>query len=128
MPNANFLIVLLCFMMILLIFVAILFFVFTFFRPWMKAFVSGVPIPLAGLIGMKIRRSNIQQILEQGIAAAQAGQPISWPDLERAWLQKVDLEKVTLAYVTSQQRNLGFTFPELVAAEQEGKLAKLLQQ
>lgn len=90
----------------------------TLFRPWLRAFLSGVPITLFQLVGMKLRRLNTRLILEQGIAASQAGHPVSWADLERACLQKVDLEKVTQAYITSRKRDENFTFDELVSAEQ----------
>ncbi len=110
------------------LFIVFLLAFFSFFRPWLKGFLAGTPISLFNLIGMRLRRSNVNLILDQGIAVAQAGHRISWPDLERAYLQKVDLEKMTLAYISSQKQNLGFTFRELVEAELEGNLAKFMQK
>ena len=101
---------------------------YTFFRPWIKGFLSGTPISLFQLIGMKLRRVNINEVMTQGIASAQAGHPIPWVDLERAWLQKVDLEKVTLAYIACQKQDERFTFPELVEAERHDRLDDLLKR
>jgi hypothetical protein len=46
--------------------------------------------------------------------------------MERAYLQGVDLEKVTLAYIRSKSENLGFTFEELVKAELDFRLREKL--
>jgi uncharacterized protein YqfA (UPF0365 family) len=111
------------------IFLIIVFVVFIgFFRPWLRAFLTGAPITLFQLIGMKLRRVNTNQVLTQGCVAAQAEYPIPWVELERAWLQRVDLEKVTLAYIACQKRDDRFTFQELVEAERDDRLDKLLKR
>lgn len=90
-------------------------------RTWLQAFLSGTPITFVSLIGMKLRKSDMQKIVEQCIVSTQAGFPISCADMERAWLQKVDIVKVTTAYITARRREQDFSFQELVAAELEGK-------
>lgn len=90
-------------------------------RTWLQAFLSGTPITFVSLIGMKLRKSDMQKIVEQCIVSTQAGFPISCADMERAWLQKVDIVKVTTAYITARRREQDFSFRELVAAELEGK-------
>jgi hypothetical protein len=47
--------------------------------------------------------------------------------MERAWLQKVDIAKVTLAYITARKREQDFPFVELVDAEREGRLESRLR-
>jgi len=90
-------------------------------QTWLQAFLSGTPITFVSLIGMKLRKSDMQKIVEQCIVSTQAGFPISCADMERAWLQKVDIVKVTTAYITARRREQDFSFQELVAAELEGK-------
>jgi uncharacterized protein YqfA (UPF0365 family) len=89
-------------------------------RIWLQAYLSGTPITFVSLIGMKLRKSDMKKIVEQCIVSTQAGFPISCADMERAWLQKVDIVKVTTAYITARRREQDFSFPELVTAELEG--------
>ncbi len=96
-------------------------------RPWVKAFTSGTPISVFQIIGMRFRKVDLGLVLDQGIAANQAGFPVSWNDLESAYLQGVDLERLTTAYIAAQKRELGFTFQELVDADRDDRLEKLLQ-
>ncbi len=99
-----------------------------FFPAWLRGVLSGTPITMINLLGMRLRRSNVNAIVDQCIAASQAGHPVSCADMERAWLQKVDIEKVTLAYITAKKRELNFTFQELVDAERAGRLEELLKR
>ena len=64
-----------------------------FFRPWLRAFLSGRLIILFQIIGLRIRKVNLNEIIAQGIAAAQGGHSVEWAELERAYLQGIDLKK-----------------------------------
>ena len=64
-----------------------------FFRPWLQAFVSGCPVSVFQLIGMRLRKVDPNKIVSVGIAATQGGHPVGWAELERAYLQGVDLRK-----------------------------------
>lgn len=99
-----------------------------FFRPWLQAFVSGCPVSVFQLIGMRLRKVDPNKIVSVGIAATQGGHPVGWAELERAYLQGVDIEKVSMAYVTASERGDNFTFEELVDAERESRLDKLLNR
>ena len=91
MPAAQiFLIVVILVVLFSLLLIFVVF--FSFFRAWLRAFMSGAPIPFIQLIGMKLRKSDANLIVSQGIAASQAVFPIPWVDLERAFLQQVDLK------------------------------------
>ena len=48
--------------------------------------------------------------------------------MEKAWVQGVDLEKVTLAIIQANRENMGITFQELVDAELENRLADMLDR
>lgn len=99
-----------------------------FFRPWLRAFLSGRPISLFQIIGMRFRKVNPDEIITHGIATAQGGHPVDWAELERAYLQGVDLNKVATAYVTAKQRGDDFSFAELVNAERESRLEEMLNR
>lgn len=98
------------------------------FRPWLQAFLSGCPISVFQLIGMRLRKVNPNKIIPVAIAATQGGHPVGWADLERAYVQGIDIEKVTTAYVTARERGDNFTFEELVDAERESRLDSLLSR
>ena len=98
------------------------------FRPWLQAFLSGCPVSVFQLIGMRLRNVNPNHIIPVAISATQGGHPIAWAELERAYLQKIDIEKVATAYVTARERGDNFTFEELVDAERESRLDELLKR
>jgi uncharacterized protein YqfA (UPF0365 family) len=100
----------------------------SFSRLWIRAFLSGTKIMMFDLIGMRLRGSNMKTIVEQCIVSSQAGFPVSCKDMERAFLQKVDIEKVTAAYIVSKEQQLDFSFMELVEAEREQRLEKMLDR
>ncbi len=127
LSQANTVIIIVAAVFIGVVFLTLLIVFLTFFRLWLQAFLSGRPIPLFQLIGMKIRRVPGRLIVESGIAASQAGYPIPWSELETAYLRGVDLNKVTLAFITAKRRDDPFTFEELVDAESEQRLADLIK-
>ena len=123
----DFSIVAIAFGLVLLIFLLVfLGIVLIILRPWLQAFLSGCPISVFQLIGMRLRQVNPNEVIPVAIAATQGGHPIAWAELERAYLQKIDIEKVATAYVTARERGGNFTFEELVDAERESRLEKLL--
>jgi len=97
-------------------------------RPWLRAFLSGIPITLLQVVAMKLRKSDANQIITQGIAANQAGYPIDWSDLESAALRGADLETVVMAYVSAKKDQASVTFSDVVQADHEGRLSALLNR
>jgi len=59
--------------------------------------------------------------------AHQAGASLSAAEVERAYLQGVDLEKVVLAFVRAKNHGMEITFRELVEADQEDRLEEKLE-
>lgn len=120
----------------LLIVIGVLLFVLTIFTliflmlavPWLKAFMSGTPISMFQVIGMRFRGASVGKIINQGIAANQAGHPISWVDLERAAAQGVDIETLISAYCVCRERGEHYTLDELVLAARESRLDKLIKE
>jgi uncharacterized protein YqfA (UPF0365 family) len=110
----------------LALFVLLFVFVVTFslLRPWMQGFLSGAPVSIIELIGMRLRRVDVQSVMRNLILARQSGVELTHVDLQRAFLRGVDLEKVTLAYIQAQKEGTGETFEDLVDARQRGRLSK----
>ena len=97
-------------------------------RPWARSLLSGIRISLLLIILMRIRRSDVNQIIDALVMALQSGVSIPVEKMERASLQQVDLKKVTLAMIESERRGLALEFDELVEAELSSRLAEKLAE
>lgn len=95
-------------------------------NPWFQAYMSGHGISFFQIVGMKHRKVDIKQVISQGITASQAGFPIKWIELESAYLQGVDIERVVTAYIVSSKRGDEFTFEDIVNADRESRLQDML--
>src|SRR5690349_21628681 len=120
------LIALACFL--LAFFLVTFFLMLSLFVPWLQGFLTGANVPLLALVGMKLRKTNVSQVMKYLILARQSGVPLTWRELERAYLRGVDLEKITLAHIESQKQQLGLSFEELVELELKDRLAEKLKK
>lgn len=98
----------------------------TIYTLWLQALLSGVRISLIQLVVMRLRKVDARLVVRSLIMAAQAGVPISTSEMESAWLQGVDLEKITLAMIHASRENMEVTFQDLVDADQKNRLAEKL--
>lgn len=96
-------------------------------RPWLQAILSGAPISILDLVGMRLRRMDVNAVVRALIMARQTGVELTSRQVQRASLQGVDLDKITLAYIESQRRKMGTTFEELVELDLQDRLAELLR-
>ncbi len=110
-----------------LVFLLILIVMIGTFRPWIRAFTSGMPISVLNIVGMRFRRIEVNVVVDALIMARQAGVAVSCRQMESAYLQGVDLEKLTLALIHAKKKGLEVTFDELVASDLEGRLADKLK-
>jgi uncharacterized protein YqfA (UPF0365 family) len=99
-----------------------------FFSTWLQALLSGVPLRVLDLIGMRLRRTDIKAVVRSLIMAKQGGVVIPWTEMEAAWAQGVDLEKVVLAIIQANKENMDITFQDLVDAELENRLSGKLDE
>ena len=95
--------------------------------PWLQAFTSGVPISIIEIVGMTFRKTDVKAVLRALVMASQAGTPLSRTEVERAYLQGVDLDKVTLAFIRARKENLGLTFKEITEADMADRLSEKLK-
>ncbi len=97
-----------------------------FFRHWLRALLSGAPVSLMSLIGMRLRRSNIDAILKARILAAHNGVDAPVGKLEQAYLAGANLEKLVLAAAALKDRGEEISWEDLLKASRAGRLAKML--
>jgi uncharacterized protein YqfA (UPF0365 family) len=103
-------------------------FFMTFFSTWLKAFTSGTPVMILDLIGMRMRGTDFKAVVRALIVARQGDVIIPPAEIEKAWVQGVDLERVTLAIIQAKKDNMDVTFQELVDADLDDRLARLLEE
>jgi len=94
---------------------------------WLQAFTSGVQVMLIDMIGMEFRRTDVRAVVRAMIMAKQSGINLSRSEVEKAYLQGVDLPKITLALIQAKKQDLGLNFEQLVDADLEGKLQEKMK-
>jgi len=93
---------------------------------WKRARLSAVHVSLFDLIGMTLRKVEPSRVIDNLIRASQGGVTLRVRDLESAYLQGVDIDKLTTAALVAKNRGMKLSFKELVATELEGQLAEQL--
>ncbi|WP_166830100.1 flotillin-like FloA family protein [Thalassoroseus pseudoceratinae] len=113
---------------VLFLFASFFVFVLGLFRPWLQAFLAGVPISLPQILLMRLRRVNPNHVIDSAVLAAHSGVRIRIADLERAYLRGANIELVTRAYIELHKRGEDdLSFDDLVEAEVGHRLDDLLQ-
>ena len=84
---------------------------------WFQAYMSRVPLSVFTIIGMRFRKIDAKAVVQSLIMAQQAGIPLSVDEVERAYLQGADLEKVTHAWIKARRDQKSVSFQELVEAD-----------
>jgi uncharacterized protein YqfA (UPF0365 family) len=116
------------FCLVVLVICLCMFVVFaSIFRIWLQAFMAGVHISLPEILGMKFRKVDPNTVVRTAIMVNQAGTPVPSVELERAYLQGVDIEKVALAFIDTQKRGKKVSFQDLVDAELHQRLEEKLK-
>lgn len=98
------------------------------FRPWQRAFLNQAEVSVFDIVGMRSRRIDVNEVVDNRIVSVQAGTPISIAEFERAASAGCNLRKLTLAYIASQKTDNPISFDELVDAELKDHLAKMLNE
>ena len=114
----------LLFVLIALIGIFVLGFVVIFLNflgVWIRALMSGARVPLASLIGMKLRRVPPSLIVEARIMLIKAGLRIATDELEAHFLAGGDVEKVALALIAADKANINLTFQQAAAIDLAGR-------
>ena len=92
------------------------------FRLWLMALLSGTPISMMRIVGMKLRRSDAKKIVAAMIQMNQGGVRVPIFKIESADLAGADVAKIALAAVTLARREQPVDIDSLIAASLEERL------
>ena len=114
------------FLMLAVFVLLVLAFSFAFFFKyvplWLRAESSGVRILLPQLMIMSMRKIPPERIVDALILARQSGLDLSSGELQRAYLQGVDVEKAVLAMIEAKRREQPVELQQIVNAELRNRL------
>ncbi len=72
---------------VLIVFIVLnLWLIFRFFSPWMRAFSGGAPVSIFSIIGMRLRGTPANMLIDAYVTLKQRGVTITFQDLERTYL------------------------------------------
>lgn len=97
---------------------------FVYFIPvglWIQALVSGAPVGIGTLIGMRLRKVPPSVIVGARITAAKAGIAISTDQLESHYLAGGNVELVVQALISSDKANIELSFERSAAIDLAGR-------
>ena len=87
------------------------------FKLWLQCTLSGAPVPLPIIVMMRMRRSDARLICEQRIKAKHAGIDVTPAQLERAYLQGADIQKLVDALIHAERTDQAVTWEQLLETE-----------
>lgn len=90
-----------------------------FFRLWIQCTLSGAAIPLTQIVAMTLRKTPARLICVSAIRLRQSGADVTATDLERAYLQGADIDKLTEAMLLARRTGRDLTWQQLVQTELE---------
>ena len=88
---------------------------------WVQAFASGLRVPLATLIGMRLRRVNPAQIIYPAISAAKAGISIPLNELESHLLAGGNVGRVVQALIAANKAGIELPVDKARAIDLAGR-------
>ena len=91
---------------VLAVVVVIVFFAMVPMSQWFRALVSGAPISMAKLVGMRLRKIRIGMIVDAYITGKKAGLDININELETHYMAKGDVIKVVNALISAHSANI----------------------
>ena len=87
---------------------------------WFPAFMTGVRVGVSQIIGMTFRKVDPKVVVRTLIMTKQAGIELSCDEVERAYLQGADINKITMALIRAKREGTEMSFQELVEADLAG--------
>jgi uncharacterized protein YqfA (UPF0365 family) len=104
-----------------LVFLVFLFLFFSFVRLWIQAFFSSADISIPNLIGMKLRKVNLDMIVQQKIALVQAGVKITTKELENHYLAGGKVVQTTKAVIAAHKAGMDLPWKTAAAIDLAGR-------
>ncbi len=91
-------------------------------RLWFRAFVSGAHIPMSKLIGMKLRKVDVNKVVLTYITARKAGlTQITVDELETHYMANGDVERVVKALISAHSANMDLSIQTAKAIDLAGR-------
>jgi len=88
---------------------------------WFRALVSGTHVSMSKLIGMKVRKVKVNDIVLSYIAARKAGLKISIDDLETHFMAGGNVDRVVKAMISAHSANIDINFQTAKAIDLAGR-------
>jgi uncharacterized protein YqfA (UPF0365 family) len=88
---------------------------------WIRAYASGVRVPIMTLFGMRLRRVNPAAIVDPLITASKAGLPIAIRDLEGHYLSGGHVQRVVNALISADKAGIQLSFKQATAIDLAGR-------
>ena len=107
-----------------IVLIVVAFIVFLIIVPlsiWFRALVSGAPISMGKLVGMRLRKIKIGMIVEAYITGKKAGLDIKIGELETHYMAKGNVEKVVNALISAHSANIELTTTTAMAIDLAGR-------
>jgi len=90
-------------------------------RLWFRAMVSHAHVPMGKLIGMKMRKVDVNKIVLTYITAKKAGLTITLDELETHFMANGDIERVVKALVSAHSANMDLSVQTAKAIDLAGR-------
>ena len=88
---------------------------------WFRALISGAPISLGRLIGMRLRKIRVSMIVDAYITGKKAGLDIKVAELETHYMAKGDVIKVVNALISAHSANIQLNIKTAMAIDLAGR-------
>lgn len=88
---------------------------------WFRALVSGAPISMGRLVGMRLRKIKLALIVDSYITGKKAGLNVSVEELETHYMAKGDVMKVVNALISAHSANIELTTKTAMAIDLAGR-------
>lgn len=109
------------FLIIVILLAVTLFFVFVPVNLWFRALISGAPIAMSRLVGMRLRKIKVAMIVDGYITAKKAGLDMNIAELETHYMAKGDVVKVINALISAHSANIKLTTKTAMAIDLAGR-------
>ena len=106
---------------VMAVFVVVFFFVMVPISTWFRALVSGAPISMGKLVGMRKKKKKIAMIVEAYITGKKAGLNININELETHYMAKGDVQKVVNAVISAHSANIELSTKTAMAIDLAGR-------
>jgi uncharacterized protein YqfA (UPF0365 family) len=117
-PSTVFWIILAVMLVFVLIFFAVL---ANFINLWVQAMLSGAPVPMLELVGMRLRKVDPRVIVQSRIRASQAGLGISTSQLESHYLAGGHVPAAVTAMMIASKGGVDLSWDAVCAADLAGR-------